>query len=489
MKILDELASEFRSLPKPVWRGQVAGALGMTIEVVGLERVLAVGDECEVQTRGGAHVVCETVGFRGDRAILMATEDLHGIAVGCSVRFNETMATIRPCDGWLGRIINAKAEPIDGQGPLPRGEFVVPLMNTPPNACARRPIGRKIDTFIRALDTMAPLCEGQRMGIFAGSGVGKSTLLSMLARRSSADVNVIGLIGERGREVNEFIVKNLGEKGLARSVVVVATADEMPLMRRRAAYLTMAIAEDQRKRGRQVLCMVDSITRFAMAQREIGLSAGEPPLAKGYPPTVFSELPRLFERAGPGMGGQGDITGVFTVLVEGDDHNEPIADAVRGLLDGHLVLSRSIAEQGRYPAIDLVRSISRVLPGAHSDWENAVRLAARKSMATYQDREELIRMGAYRKGSDAETDKAVDQKPKLDAFFSQSEYEATPAAKGFDRLGTIMGFENPDAADTSEASYEPDDSRVEIMEPEAGPLGSTDLQVGPIDGVSEPGSA
>ncbi len=487
MKILDELASEFRSLPKPTWRGQVAGALGMTIEVVGLERVLAVGDQCEVQTRSGAMVVCETVGFRGDRAILMATEDLHGISVGCGVNFSETIASIRPCDGWLGRIIDAKGAPIDGKGPLPRGEFVVPLINTPPNACARRPIGRKIETSIRALDTMAPLCEGQRMGIFAGSGVGKSTLLSMLARRSSADINVIGLIGERGREVNEFIIKNLGESGLARSVVVVATADEMPLMRRRAAYLTMAIAEDQRKRGRQVLCMIDSITRFAMAQREIGLSAGEPPLAKGYPPTVFSELPRLFERAGPGMGTQGDITGIFTVLVEGDDHNEPIADAVRGLLDGHLVLSRSIGEQGRYPAIDLVRSISRTLPGAHSDWENAVRLAARKSMATYEDREELIRMGAYRQGSDPETDKAIDQQPKLQAFFAQGEFEATTATQSFERLSGILGIENPDGPQMDMSSYEPDDARVEIMEPEAGPTGPTALPTGAIDGESAPG--
>jgi flagellum-specific ATP synthase len=279
------------------------------------------------------------------------------------------------------------------------------------------------------------------MGIFAGSGVGKSTLMSMMARRSELEVNVIGLVGERGREAREFIEDDLGPEGMARSIVVVATSDEPPLVRRQAAYTMMAIAEFFRDDGRDVLCLMDSVTRFAMAQREIGLSAGEPPATKGYTPSVFAELPRLLERAGPGEEGQGSITGLFTVLVEGDDHNEPIADAVRGILDGHIVLDRAIAERGRFPAINLLRSVSRSMPGCNTPEHTALVRRARRLIATYEDMAELIRLGAYRRGADPHVEEAIRYYPALEAFLSQSKAELTTLEESLAALREIVGVE------------------------------------------------
>ena len=279
------------------------------------------------------------------------------------------------------------------------------------------------------------------MGIFAGSGVGKSTLMSMMARRSELEVNVIGLVGERGREAREFIEDDLGPEGMARSIVVVATSDEPPLVRRQAAYTMMAIAEFFRDDGRDVLCLMDSVTRFAMAQREIGLSAGEPPATKGYTPSVFAELPRLLERAGPGEEGQGSITGLFTVLVEGDDHNEPIADAVRGILDGHIVLDRAIAERGRFPAINLLRSVSRSMPGCNTPEHTALVRRARRLIATYEDMAELIRLGAYRRGADPQVEEAIRYYPALEAFLSQSKAELTTLEESLAALREIVGVE------------------------------------------------
>jgi len=278
------------------------------------------------------------------------------------------------------------------------------------------------------------------MGIFSGSGVGKSVLLSMMARYTAADVSVIGLVGERGREVQEFLEDDLGEDGLARSVVIVATGDEPALMRRQAAYMTLSVSEYFRDQGRQVLCLIDSVTRFAMAQREIGLSAGEPPTSKGYPPTTFGELARLLERAGPGAPGAGSITGLFSVLVEGDDHNEPISDAVRGIVDGHIVMDRSIADRGRYPAIDVLKSVSRSLPGALNDDQNYVLKEAKKIITSYENMAELIRLGAYRRGSDPDVDRAIMIYPRLEEFLGQDKEENTSIEDSFTELAAILGL-------------------------------------------------
>jgi flagellum-specific ATP synthase len=282
------------------------------------------------------------------------------------------------------------------------------------------------------------------MGIFSGSGVGKSVLLSMLARFTASDVNVIGLVGERGREVQEFIEDYLGPEGMARTVVVVATSDESPLMRRQAAYLTLTLAEYFRDDGKDVLCLIDSVTRFAMAQREIGLSGGEPPASKGYTPTVFAELPKLLERAGPGAG-DGTITGLFTVLVEGDDHNEPIADAARGILDGHIVLERAIAERGRFPAVNILRSISRTMPGCNSDGENALVGRAKELMAVYEDVGEMVRLGAYQRGSDPKIDESIHYHDALERYLAQDKDERVSLEQGYGELAALLGAEAPEA--------------------------------------------
>ena len=351
---------------------------------------------------------------------------------------NSSASAVRPSDRWLGRVLNAMGEPIDGLGPLPPGPAPYSFRNSPPAAHARMRVGQPLDLGVRALNTFLTVCRGQRMGIFAGSGVGKSVLLSMLARNVAADVSVIGLVGERGREVQEFLQDDLGPAGLARSVVVVSTSDEPALMRRQAAYLTMAIGEFFRDEGKDVLVLMDSVTRFAMAQREIGLSAGEPPTAKGYTPTVFTELPRLLERAGPGTSDQGTITGIFTVLVDGDDHNEPVADAVRGILDGHIVMERAIAERGRYPAINVLKSISRTMPRSADPAFLPQINRAKQVMATYSDMEELIRLGAYRPGSSADVDEAIALHKPLEDFLGQGKDEATTMASGYQMLDAIL---------------------------------------------------
>ncbi|HEY4133664.1 MAG TPA: flagellar protein export ATPase FliI [Alphaproteobacteria bacterium] len=418
--------------------GRVTAIQGMLVEVGGVQRRLSVGDRCQVAARGDRQLNCEVVGFRDGRALLMPFGALEGVGLGCKADVIDAAPVVRPTKAWLGRVINAMGEPIDGKGPLPEGDVVYPLKNAPPQAHARQRVQGKIDLGVRALNTFLSCCRGQRMGIFAGSGVGKSVLLGMIARYTAADVSVIGLIGERGREVQEFITDELGEAGLARSVVVVATSDESPLMRRQAAYMTLSMAEYFRDLGSDVLCMMDSVTRFAMAQREIGLSAGEPPTSKGYTPTVFAELPKLLERAGPGLHGQGNITGLFTVLVDGDDHNEPIADAVRGILDGHIVLERAIAERGRYPAINLLRSLSRAMPNCNTEDENKLVSRARELLSGYEDMAEMIRLGAYRHGSDPKTDEAIRYYPALDGFLKQPRNERADLPGGYAQLAAIL---------------------------------------------------
>lgn len=417
--------------------GRVDSVRGLTLQVRGAQAALSIGSRCSVQTRDGRKVLAEVVGFNDEAAVLLPYGNLDGIGMGCRATIDAHNPMVYPNARWLGRVVNAMGEPIDGKGPLPRGNQACPLRGQPPQAHARQRVRGKVDLGVRALNTFVTLCRGQRMGIFAGSGVGKSVLLSMLARYTASDVSVIGLIGERGREVQEFIEDNLGEEGLARSVIVVATSDEPALMRRQAAYMTMTLAEYFRDCDHDVLCMMDSVTRFAMSQREIGLSGGEPPASKGYTPSVFAELPRLLERAGPGTG-QGGITGLFTVLVEGDDHNEPIADAVRGILDGHIVLDREIAERGRFPAIDILRSLSRTMPACNSDEENVLVQRARRLMSAYANMEELIRLGAYRAGSDAEVDEAIRYHDALESFLTQDKDEGCSLEDGYGHLANIL---------------------------------------------------
>ena len=419
--------------------GRVAGVQGMLIEAGGVQRQISVGDRCHVIARDGRRIPCEVVGFRGGRALLMPFVAIDGIGLGCRTELQDAEPVIYPDRGWLGRVVNAFGQPVDGLGALPMGDAAYPIRNPPPPAHSRQRVRGKVDLGVRAVNTFLTMCRGQRMGIFAGSGVGKSSLLSMMARYTSADISVIGLIGERGREAREFIEDDLGPDGMKRAVVVVSTSDESPLMRRQAAYVTLAVAEYFRDQGRSVLCMMDSVTRFAMAQREISLSAGEPPAAKGYTPTVFAELPRLLERAGPGVA-QGSITGVFTVLVDGDDHNEPIADAVRGILDGHIVLDRAIADRGRYPAINILRSVSRTMPACNNPEENALVSRARRLMATYDDMAELIRLGAYRRGTDPAVDEAQHFNPMLDEFLTQAKTDATGLKDCYARLAAILGM-------------------------------------------------
>jgi flagellum-specific ATP synthase len=433
------LADRIDALPPYRVFGRVTGVQGLLVEVAGIERHLSVGGRCEVIARGDRKVLCEVVGFRDDKALLLPFAALEGVGLGCKVDIAEPQPTVSPTTAWLGRVINALGQPIDGKGPLPTGTVPQPVRNAPPPAHARRRVVGKLDLGVRAINTFLTCCRGQRMGIFSGSGVGKSVLMSMVARYTSADISIIGLIGERGREVQEFIHDDLGAEGLARSVVVVATSDEAPLMRRQAAYMTLAIAEFFRDQGNDVLCLMDSITRFAMAQREIGLAAGEPPTTKGYPPTTFAELPKLLERAGPGEHGKGTITGLFTVLVDGDDHNEPIADAARGILDGHIVLDRAIAERGRYPAINVLRSVSRTMPACNRVEENDIVNRARRYLAAYENMAEMIRLGAYRKGANKDVDEAMNYYDPLEEFLRQDKDERAELTSGYAKLAEILG--------------------------------------------------
>jgi flagellum-specific ATP synthase len=423
--------------------GRVAAVNGLLIEARGGLTRLAVGAWAEIDRFGHPPLAAEVVGFRDSRALLMPFGPVEGVAPGAEIRIQPEGASVRPTRAWLGRIVNAFGEPIDGKGPLPQGPAAYPLRAPPPAAHARARVGERLDLGVRAMNVFTTTCRGQRLGIFAGSGVGKSVLLSMLAKDATCDAVVVGLIGERGREVREFIEETLGEEGLRRAIVVVATSDEPALKRRQAAYMTLAISEYLRDQDMEVLCLMDSVTRFAMAQREIGLAAGEPPTTKGYTPTVFTELPKLLERAGPGpVRADGTtaapITGLFTVLVDGDDHNEPIADAVRGILDGHIVMERSIAERGRFPAINVLKSISRTMPACQLPHERELVKAARQTLAAYANMEELIRIGAYRPGADAQIDRAIRLNPDLEAFLSQDKDEVSSLDQAFMRLDDIL---------------------------------------------------
>jgi flagellum-specific ATP synthase len=432
------IVNELDRLPSNVTYGRVSHVVGLLIEIEGLQGALSVGDRCSIISRREHTVGCEVIGFREGRALALPFGPIEGVGLGCRVEVAAVDPAIYPDPGWLGRVVNGFGEAADGKGPLPVGDLAYRVHNRPPPAHARQRIGGKVDVGVRALNAFLTCCGGQRMGIFAGSGIGKSTLLAMVARNTTADVNVIGLIGERSREAREFVEDDFGEEGLKRSIVVVSTSDEGPLVRRQAAFVTLAIAEYFRDQGQNVMCLMDSITRLAMAQREIGLAAGEQPASRGYTPSVFAELPKLLERAGPGQEGQGNITALFTVLVEGDDHNEPVADTVRGILDGHIVLDRPIAERGRYPAVNVLRSISRSMPACNAEPENALIDRARRLIAAYEDMAELIRLGAYRRGSDPAVDEAIRYYPAIENFLRQGKGERTTLAEGYQQLAQAI---------------------------------------------------
>lgn len=399
--------------------GKVSSVIGTIIECTGLEA--CVGEIYGIHTITGKVVEAEVVGLQEERTLLMPYDRLEGMKSGCLVESFGQALTIPVGDNMLGRVLDANANPIDSKGSVRCGGHQE-VHNDPPAPLDRNRIEDVMFTGIRALDSMNTIGAGQRVGLFAGSGVGKSVLLGMIAKHSKADVNVIALIGERGREVQEFIEDTLGEEGLKRSVVVAVTSDMAAMSRIKGAFTATAIAEYFRDKGKNVLLMMDSVTRVAMAQREIGLASGEPPTTKGYTPSVFAILPKLLERAG--KTGRGSITGIYTVLVDNDDMNEPIADAVRSILDGHIVLSRRLAHKNHYPAIDILESISRVMPNIVTDEQRAVAMKARELLATYREAEDLVNIGAYVKGSNKNIDEAIKKHSGLESFLIQDMNEA-----------------------------------------------------------------
>ncbi|HKI45648.1 MAG TPA: FliI/YscN family ATPase [Balneolales bacterium] len=414
-KYLIDLEAHIMSKPIRASRfGRVASVVGLIIEVTGLRSTL--GEIYNIHVGSSEIVQAEVVGVKADKTLMMPLDHMEGIGIGALVE-----PLLQPMEitvGWdlLGRVVDSHVNPIDGKGPLVDLDLY-PLHNEPPGPLERENINEPLRTGIRSVDGFLTVGNGQRMGIFAGSGVGKSTMMGMIARHSSADINVIGLIGERGREVREFIEDSLGPEGLARSVVVAVTSDKAAMSRVRGAFTATAIAEYFRDQGKNVLLMMDSVTRVAMAQREIGLASGEPPTTKGYTPSVFAMLPKLLERAG--RTSYGSITGLYTVLVDNDDMNEPIADAVRSIIDGHIVLSRKLAHKNHYPAVDVLESVSRVMPKVVTKEQRLISQQAREILATYRDASELINIGAYAKGSNPSIDNAIEKIDDLDKFLKQ----------------------------------------------------------------------
>lgn len=416
-------------------RGTVMDVTGIIVE--GSGPLVPVGTNVTINS-GVYSIEAQVVGFKRDRILMMPYAELQGIGPGAAIVARETSARVLVSEQLLGRTVDALGQPMDGM-PMPISGDSVELMRDPPNPMERAVITEPFDLGVRAMNAVLTVGCGQRIGIMAGSGVGKSTLLGMIAKHSRSDINVIALVGERGREVREFIERDLGPEGMKRSVLVVATSDQSPLKRIRAAFYATAIAEYFRDQNKKVVLMLDSVTRLAMAQREIGLAIGEPPSTKGYTPSVFSMLPKLLERAGTGREGSGSITGLYTVLVEGDDMNEPIADTTRGILDGHIVLSRRLAGRGHYPAIEILESISRVMPAVvdRSVVERAE--VARDILATYREAEDLITIGAYKPGQNQKIDRAVALIDRLNAFLKQNAKEKVSLEQSISELTAIIG--------------------------------------------------
>lgn len=417
--------------------GRITRLIGLTLEAVGLK--VALGDYCRILVTADTEVEAEVVGFAGDRIFLMPLQGIEGLQPGARVMPQRGASQVPVGFGLLGRVINGVGQPIDGKGALDAEKYVA-LQGEVINPLARHPIDSSLDVGIRAINGLLTVGAGQRLGLFAGSGVGKSVLLGMMTRHTEADITVVGLIGERGREVREFIEQSLGVAGMARSVVVASPADDSPLMRLRAAELTTRIAEYFRAQGKRVLLLMDSLTRYAQAQREIALAVGEPPATKGYPPSVFARLPKLVERAGNAQSGSGSITAFYTVLTEGDDQQDPIADSARAILDGHIVLSRSLAEQGHYPAIDIEASISRVMPHVVSPEHLAKALEFKRLYSRYQQNADLISVGAYARGSDPLTDRAIEMLPLLQAYLQQGMHDAFDHQRSEQELLMLMSM-------------------------------------------------
>ncbi|MDF7673456.1 FliI/YscN family ATPase [Acetobacteraceae bacterium ESL0709] len=432
--------------------GEVINISGLSGTVRGIGGFTGIGDRVSITSLDGRVIKAEIVAFQGQDAVVMAYDSLEGIGAGCPVSFplyprelRRSLAggVLQVNDSWLGRVIDPTGRPLDGKGDLIPGGTPQKLHGSPPEAATRARLGPRIDLGVKAMNLFTTCRQGQRLGLFAGSGVGKSTLLGMLARNTVCDVAIISLVGERGREVREFTEDDLGPDGLKKAVVIVATSDTSALMRREAAYAALATAEYFRDQGKSVLLLMDSVTRFCQALREIGLSAGEPPATRGYPPSVFATLPRLLERAGPGPvrkdgKASGQITALFSVLVEGDDQNEPVSDAVRGILDGHVVMDREIADSGRYPAINVLKSLSRSVPGCNGLEENALVREARALLASWNDLRDLVRLGAYKAGSDPQADRAIKFGPMIEALITQNKDEGVSLKDAFQELKRLL---------------------------------------------------
>jgi len=418
---------------KSVW-GQIVKIGAQSIHISGLSAHIRLGDLISIRTEDGSLLRGEIIALQNEISIAMMHGSPMGLKIGERAYITQEHPPM-PSDDWIGRVLNHKGETVDGHVPR-SGRCPAPLMARPPAAILRKNLGRRLQTGVAAIDTFLPLCRGQRVGLFAGSGVGKSTLLGALAKGSDADVNIIALIGERGREVRNFVEQTLGPAGMKKSIIFVATSNELSALKLRTALLAMSTAEYFRDQGKQVLFLFDSITRYAEAHRDVALTAGEVPSLRAYPPSTFGALAALCERAGPGVDNMGDITGVFSVLVAGSDMEEPIADMVRGILDGHIILDRDIAERGRYPAINLSRSVSRALPEAATEEENEQLLKARKYVNQYEESRTLIQAGLYVPGSDLELDNAIKVYPQLDSFIGN--IDGSDIAENFQKLDDIL---------------------------------------------------
>ena len=437
----------FDGAPKPVVEGVLRRSVGMALEAEGCSA--PVGGRCDIVAADGSQIESEVVGFAGDRLYLMPTGDMRGIVPNARVRPVAGVQEVHVGDELLGRVLDGRGRPLDG-GAAISSRSTVPLFGKVINPLERRPINEPIDVGIRSINSLLCIGRGQRVGLFAGSGVGKSMLLGMMTRNTNADVVVVGLVGERGREVKEFIDVSLGDEGMKKAVVVATPADDTPLMRMHGAWLSAAVAEYFRDRGKNVLLLMDSLTRFAQAQREIALAIGEPPATKGYPPSVFAKLPQLVERAGNGGEGQGSITAIYTVLAEGDDQNDPIVDASRAILDGHITLSRQFADAGIYPAVDIEASVSRAMTQVTTDEHQHLISRFRQIYSVYQDHRDLIAVGAYQRGSDSRVDEAIERWPSMMEFIRQHQNERVDVRSSIKQLQQLVEGSPPAVPDSAD---------------------------------------